>query len=150
MRVAVPDNVKKLRGTFAPSRARPSQARLPSRLEYAVRPPRDFSPEMKRQWNDHMAAIIAAGRTTPSDLLAFRQLCRAAVLAETGFAEAVRSGPTVTTEEGPKSSPAWRSYVAADAAYRGWLIQFGLAPRARGSVQALPGLAVLEGGAGGQ
>ena len=146
MRARVPDNVKRLHGTFAPSRARGPDAPGVSRLQYPVPPPKDLDPEMRAAWRNHMHAVIAGGRSAPSDLLAFRQLVRAAVLVDAAMAQALAAGPTEEAEEGSKISPAWRAYTLADATYRGWLIHFGLTPRSRQAVKTLPGLIEVEAG----
>lgn len=111
------------------------------RLDRVIPPPRDLAPELKLHWQRHMVAALASGRmAAAADLLAFAEMVKAAHLAEVGYAEALREGPTVTTETGRKGGPAWRAYVAAAGHYRTWLTRFGLEPKGRGAVKQLPGL----------
>jgi hypothetical protein len=83
--------------------------------------------------------LIASGRMAFCDLLAFRELCRAAHLCDVGYAAALKDGPvTLGTDDSAKSGAAWRSYLNASALYSRLLARFGLDPRGRSVVPQLP------------
>ena len=140
MRQRLTDDAKRLRGTLH-KRPVPASIGTP-RLARPIAAPKDMDPELRRQWRTHMAMVVATGRASSVDLLAFVELIRAAQLVAVAFVEAIAEGPTVPAEKGQtKTGSAWRAYLIASHNYRTWLSVFGLTPRGRQAIRQLPALA---------
>jgi hypothetical protein len=134
----LPDNVKMLRSTLKPPRDRPVRPAGVMPLSRAIQPPKDCTDAEAIAWREHMSAIVAAGRTSACDLLAFRSCVRAAVNADVARELAPEIGLVEKAADGgSKVSAAFRASMLAEAQYRAWLVQLGLSPRARGAVQPL-------------
>jgi|SRR5208283_1587349 len=135
-RAPLTDAEKRLRGTLHKRPALPSLGT--PRIVKAIAPPRDLTPELQLQWRHHMAMIVASGRAASIDLLAFVQLIEAAHAASVAYRRALQDGPIEHNANGPKAGTAWRMWLATSAAYREWLLHFGLTPRGRQAIRQLP------------
>src|SRR5262245_7791152 len=110
------EETKRVRGT---DRRRPEPPSVGTpRLQKAIEPPADLSPELAREWRLHMALVLRSGRMSFVDLAMFLELCRASHLVGVAYQAAVQEGPTTVGSDGSaKSGAAFRSYLAASALY---------------------------------
>jgi P27 family predicted phage terminase small subunit len=129
---------KALRGTLrAPSGAAPAAG---ERLTVPPPPPAGLGAEAAEEWRALAPVLVAAGTLAASDLRALRLLCE--TLATEAGARAVvgAEGFTVPTADGgQKPHPAVRIMETSRAQAAALLRDFGLTPRARGTVDAAPG-----------
>ena len=147
MSARLDERTRQLHGT---ARKRPAATPVTApRLMRPIPPPKDMPQEIRQQWKLHMALVVAGGRMSSIDLLAFRQLCQCAHGVEVAHAEAMAVGPSEEGQQERKAGIAWRMWLSTMAAYERWLAVFGLTPRSRGAVPpltALPAeLHVIEG-----
>lgn len=121
---------------------RTGRQRQPSgadRLTTPPAPPKDMGEAAKLEWKGLAADLVAAGTLAASDLRALRLLSE--VLAQIGVLEdaLAREGLTIIGSTGaPKAHPAIAGLAQARAMAHRLLTDFGMVPRARASVDALP------------
>jgi phage terminase small subunit len=134
------DREKKLTGTFRANRSEAATVfHGRTRLETEIPPPSDLDPAAQQEWRVLMRLAIEAGTISTTNLHCFASMAQAAAAARKAYTAAMRSGPTVRTEEGgTKTSPAWTAWVAADGVLVRWCREFGLTPMAGRMTPQLP------------
>ena len=137
-RPRTPDAVRKLAGTFRKDRGEALLFHGRTRLETELPPPSDLDADAQREWRTHMRLCIEAGTLSHTALRSFLALVRAAVAVERSYGPAMKSGPTVRTQDGVKASPAWAGHLQASSNYARWAGQFGLTPMTAKHLPQLP------------
>jgi len=124
-------------GTLRPARAK--QVPAGDRLLEAPPPPPGVSPGAAAEWTRLATDLVAVGTLTAADLRALQLLVETLAAVADLAATIGREGYTVPgAGGGVKSHPALVALAQARAQAHRMLSDFGLTPRARGSVDQAP------------
>jgi P27 family predicted phage terminase small subunit len=86
-------------------------------------------------WKRHAAALADLGLLTAADVDSFRVMCETWGACVDAAAAMHAAGLLRRDDTGAlKKSGAWLMFDAAQKAYRAWVGEFGLSPRARGAL----------------
>jgi P27 family predicted phage terminase small subunit len=138
MNQKVPNELKKLRGTYRADRD--NQPAAGERLTESPKPPDTMSLSAKQEWKALAPVLVELGTLCLADLRAFEQLCE--TLATQTALQAVIEAEGVLLKTGTgsyKTNPAMRSLETARNQAKALYTEFGLTPKARSYVSRAPG-----------
>lgn len=126
---------KQLRGSF---RADRYSAPTGEALTRSPQVPSDLSKDAKKLWRE-IAPVLAQKRVlTEGDLAALKLLCSSLSLEQVARETIEREGLTVDSVQGVRAHPATRICQQARSEASRLLVEFGMTPRARQNVEAVP------------
>lgn len=130
-----PVSTKLLAGTYRSDRQPKDSA---ERLAKPPRPPRNLSTRAAKEWKALAPVAVALGTLRAADLRAFRLLAETLATASEAAEIVAREGYVIATKEGSKKSPLAGIMETSRAQAKALLVEFGLTPRGRQHVDAVP------------